>query len=276
MICPKCGCENEDRALLCKSCGGKLKLPGALYCKHCGCKHNADAAFCPQCGKPTSTRVPADEALKPDPDEERRNADDELKLFDRPLKRNRGLILGLSVAGALLLIAIVVLAVLILTDRIELGAAPTPTQQVAQTPKLEDDVTPTPTHTSTHTPAASNGASPTLEPSPTASPVGTPEALLPNGDPDPEPLIRMLDSRAMDYAELSAFSREQIGYIRNGVFALSGKVFETQKYIDYFSSKGWYTPYSSDDDVIAARFNELQTRNLETIIQYERDMGWRS
>lgn len=98
---------------------------------------------------------------------------------------------------------------------------------------------------------------------------------LPNGDADPEEFINQMDDRSITAEELNSFSQEQIGYIRNGIFAISGKIFKTQKYIDYFNTKSWYKPFSSNDDEVKAAFNQFQLVNLEVCLKYEVDHGWR-
>ena len=45
MICPKCKKENDDNALICSSCGFKLKLP----CPHCGSYNHVGAKICSTC-----------------------------------------------------------------------------------------------------------------------------------------------------------------------------------------------------------------------------------
>lgn len=102
--------------------------------------------------------------------------------------------------------------------------------------------------------------------------------LLPNGDWDPELFILELNKRYISAAELDQFSYEQIRYIRNGLYALSGKTFEKQQFIDYFNSKTWYSPYTyyvQDDPVVVARFNEYQKANWNVVIAYEKVRGWR-
>ncbi|MHB1314155.1 MAG: double zinc ribbon domain-containing protein [Christensenellales bacterium] len=101
---------------------------------------------------------------------------------------------------------------------------------------------------------------------------------LPGGEPDPEMFIVDLDKRLISYDELSGFSQTQMGYIRNGIYALSGKVFSAEKYAQYFTDKEWYSPYSTaveKDADIVLRFNTYQKSNLELCVQFEKDMGWR-
>lgn len=100
-------------------------------------------------------------------------------------------------------------------------------------------------------------------------------ALLPNGEADPEEFILKGGQALYSYEDLNGFSKEQMGYIRNGLYALSGKIFKTPKYVEYFKSKSWYTPVTDVDATVEAAFNQYQTANLSLCVQYEKDKGWR-
>jgi hypothetical protein len=48
MRCPKCKCENPDRARFCLECGA----PFGLRCTACGAELATKAKFCLECGRP--------------------------------------------------------------------------------------------------------------------------------------------------------------------------------------------------------------------------------
>jgi Mg-chelatase subunit ChlD len=100
---------------------------------------------------------------------------------------------------------------------------------------------------------------------------------LPNGEWDPELFILELNKRYISPSELDQFSEEQIAYIRNGLYALSGKEFKRDKFIDYFNSKPWYSPYAFylSDPEIVSQFNSYQSANWNIVIAYEAVRGWR-
>ncbi len=50
--CPKCGYDNDERALRCVNCGTPLVDGGGGNCPKCGAPISKDAAFCPSCGEP--------------------------------------------------------------------------------------------------------------------------------------------------------------------------------------------------------------------------------
>lgn len=85
------------------------------------------------------------------------------------------------------------------------------------------------------------------------------------------------NTRYITRQELQNFSREEIAYIRNEMFARYGYTFVTQETRDYFSRKSWY---HADPSVNAETFgqenmNPIEQANLNTIIQYETERGWR-
>lgn len=48
MECKKCGIENDDSAVYCKSCGSRLD--GKIKCPGCGEYNDEGSAFCVHCG----------------------------------------------------------------------------------------------------------------------------------------------------------------------------------------------------------------------------------
>jgi len=76
------------------------------------------------------------------------------------------------------------------------------------------------------------------------------------------------DSRYLTETELSAYTYEELSFIRNEIFARYGYVFKKDKYINYFSEKSWYTPDSTfqgnEED-----FNDYEIKNIELIKSLE-------
>lgn len=90
-----------------------------------------------------------------------------------------------------------------------------------------------------------------------------------------EAFIPMLDDTYITAEDVYGLDQVTMGYIRNGIYALSGKIFETKAYQDFFSSQPWYVPYSQDGNAVQKRFNDYQNHNLSICTEYERMMGWR-
>ncbi len=82
-----------------------------------------------------------------------------------------------------------------------------------------------------------------------------------------------LNTRLIEKEELKAFTRDELDFIRNGVFALSGKKFKTLKYQNYFDNQPWYTGKYSPSVNVQKYFNAYQKTNLETILAYVKTLG---
>jgi len=87
--------------------------------------------------------------------------------------------------------------------------------------------------------------------------------------------ICSLNTRNISMEEIYGFDQKTMGYIRNGIYALSGKIFRTEEYRAYFSQQPWYYPISEDGDLIEKQFNQYQEHNLNVCLDYEKMMGWR-
>lgn len=76
------------------------------------------------------------------------------------------------------------------------------------------------------------------------------------------------DSRYLTETELSVYTNEELGFIRNEIFARYGYVFKNHKYANYFSEKSWYIPDSTfqgnEED-----FNNYEIKNIELIKSLE-------
>jgi hypothetical protein len=84
--------------------------------------------------------------------------------------------------------------------------------------------------------------------------------------------IFRLNKQIIQRNELFQFTLEEIGYFRNAIYALSGKIFVTEKYIQYFTAQNWYEGIISSDYDVQMRFNDAQRKNLITIMSYEEEL----
>ena len=75
-----------------------------------------------------------------------------------------------------------------------------------------------------------------------------------------------VDSRYISADELSSWSSEDLAKLRNEIFARHGRIFKTQKWIDYFATKTWYVPrYDNVDSML----NDYEWANLGVILKLE-------
>ncbi len=85
-------------------------------------------------------------------------------------------------------------------------------------------------------------------------------------------MISKLDQQPIARQELLQFTLEEIEYLRNGVYALSGKKFKTEKYAQYFSAQSWYQGTETSDTEVAKKFNAFQKENLDIVLAYEKEL----
>jgi hypothetical protein len=67
-------------------------------------------------------------------------------------------------------------------------------------------------------------------------------------------------------AELKALSNDELGYLRNEIFARHGHTFITDKMKNYFAKQDWYKPYVDD---ATAWLNEEEKWNVQYIKTFE-------
>lgn len=69
----------------------------------------------------------------------------------------------------------------------------------------------------------------------------------------------------LEEADLSGYSKEALGYIRNEVFARHGHCFKTTKMKSYFDKQTWYKPYSEYHYDATEFLNETEKKNVALI-----------
>lgn len=96
---------------------------------------------------------------------------------------------------------------------------------------------------------------------------GTSDAWTPD-----DVIISGICSRYIDVSELYSYGPSTIRLIRNEIFAVNGRIFNSQDLMDYFSQKSWYVPTYSPEDFDANMFyylNDYEEANLKLILEYE-------
>lgn len=85
-------------------------------------------------------------------------------------------------------------------------------------------------------------------------------------------IISGISSRYIDVSELYSYGTATLRLIRNEIFALHGRIFNSQDLMDYFSQKSWYVPTYNPEDFDANMFyylNDYEEANLQLILDYE-------
>ena len=93
----------------------------------------------------------------------------------------------------------------------------------------------------------------------------------------PEYYIWPTDTQYITYNDLYLYGRHEIKLMRNELYARHGCSFRDEEIRNYFLEQSWYTP---DPDLPAVDFSielftDIERANLDMILDYERDMGWR-
>lgn len=85
------------------------------------------------------------------------------------------------------------------------------------------------------------------------------------------------DSQYITDADLAQFTKDEIVLLRNEIYARHGYVFSDPKISAYFASQSWYLPIEgvNASTFDSSVFNNYEQTNLDTILAYERTMGWR-
>jgi len=71
---------------------------------------------------------------------------------------------------------------------------------------------------------------------------------------------------------LDTLSKEEIAFIRNEIYARHGYIFQTEPFKSYFSEKSWYVPNENFNE---SMLSDIEKVNVNTILEYEKRMGWR-
>ena len=216
-----------------------------MICRNCGNRMPDDSNFCDKCGEPL--RRPSQRYDYEDDYEYRNN-------YTRN-DRHRG---GGIINGILILLAVVaVCATIFLAFNMFLprdnDSASSKPAVVEKSEIISGDSEPAPSNNSGKDPSEYYYAADYY-----SSNYSDPNGYLFPGS----------DSMYIDAEELRGCSSEQLGYIRNEIFARHGYAFETDKYISYFGGKNWYyVDYSVTDNT--SGLNAYEKRNVDLIKSME-------
>lgn len=76
-------------------------------------------------------------------------------------------------------------------------------------------------------------------------------------------------------ADLEGFSKTELRLARNEVYARHGRSFEDDTLRQYFNACNWYDPILDPDEFDESVFNEYEKENINTIVRYEIEHGYR-
>lgn len=82
-------------------------------------------------------------------------------------------------------------------------------------------------------------------------------------------------SRYYTDEELARADAFELSVLRNGMYALCGKIFTQNEPVrSFFEQFYWYVPDTEDDEIVRSRMNEYQLYNITRILEMEREKGY--
>ncbi len=111
------------------------------------------------------------------------------------------------------------------------------------------------------------------EPAPTGTGPAATEPSAPK-TPTDNTIIFPSDTKLLTNTDLDAMTQEEIGFVKNEIFARHGYIFKKAIYRDYFTNQQWYTPVTDDSEAVARMFNDTEKANVSTIQAYVHAKGW--
>ena len=257
-----------------------------MYCSKCGKEVRDGAAFCPHCGEPVGGAAPEEEY--------------EYEEYDEPVQAvKKGLSTGV-------IIAIIAAAALVLVAGILAFTSLTHSKQAAQVAQMEAQVAQAEAEAEkakqeaikaqeenkkaqeqqVQEQQAQEQANAAAEQQAQASQPQTVNNYYYYGtgyasgsyysSVKSGGYLWPTDSQYITYADLSGYDSDTVAAIRNEIYARHGYAFQTARWKNYFGNKSWYVRDNSCTQSVAmSRMNKIEKANVATIVQYEKDMGWK-
>ena len=302
MRCNICGGEMPEGQSTCKYCGNVMPLPekkeeispqvrrhiemppkhtqGTTPDMRVYQQNKTQGGYCTKCGRPldgvTQKCIVCDAAQvsrRAYTNEDYKNREIEIMAQKKKKKKKQNTMLKifLAIIGMIILFSAAVYGAIKLAGVLGIGGAKDEdTQVVTVTDKPRNTADPNwKAHIEEETPE------PTEEP--TKAPVRTPEPAE-TGDPVDVrggEYLYPSDTHLISEGELKELSRLEIKRIYWEIYARHGYTFDDDL-ADYFENNHkWYMPTTSDKAKVEAQFNSIEKRNIKTIFDYQKKMGWR-
>ena len=90
-----------------------------------------------------------------------------------------------------------------------------------------------------------------------------------------EYMLKNSSSEYLAVSDIAGMSKEQCRIARNEIYARHGRLFDDPELQAYFNSCSWYSGYIAPSDFDESVLNDYERSNLELIVAYEKDMGYR-
>lgn len=83
------------------------------------------------------------------------------------------------------------------------------------------------------------------------------------------------DKKYYNKEDFKDCSKNVLLVARNEIYARYGRIFENEDLNNYFMAQLWYEPRFSEEEFDTSILNDYEIKNIETIIQVEKDLGYR-
>ena len=83
------------------------------------------------------------------------------------------------------------------------------------------------------------------------------------------------DTEYISESEIEGMSREELTLALNEIYARYGLMFNTTSIQQYFNSKDWYVPSIKPGHFDDSQFNDYERHNVDTIVNYMKEKGYR-
>ena len=293
MICPKCGCNNDDSAYFCEKCGYKLKEVGTVTGNQFD--NNSSFDYYDNFNKNISYENPQNN-------------------YPKPPKNNKNLLITVIVVSAIAVIAICVCVFLIFFNgkdsNSDTSASETVTSTVTETTTITTTTEETEPTTSNIMPNViglkKEEASRILRQQnisvryqeernniytedvvtsqsiPSGETVRDGETVtlcisLGSGEDtyDRDYILPDSDTDYISVSEIEGMSKEKLTLALNEIYARYGLMFNTTSIQKYFNSKDWYVPSIKPGHFDDSQFNDYERHNVDTIVNYMKEKGYR-
>ncbi|MEH2058072.1 MAG: YARHG domain-containing protein [Nostoc sp.] len=98
---------------------------------------------------------------------------------------------------------------------------------------------------------------------------------VPPGDPTAVNNYFWLSQRLVTDADLDGKSGFQLDIMRNSIFAVHGRRFDTAELQNYFNNQSWYSPIYSPETFPLKSLSKFEQQNVEYINKYQDRKGLR-
>lgn len=79
----------------------------------------------------------------------------------------------------------------------------------------------------------------------------------------------------LSYSDVSHLTQAESRIARNEIYARHGRRFSDEQLQGYFDSCSWYSGTIEPEDFDDSYITDIERKNLDLLVQYETDMGWR-